>query len=283
MAKKREARQRLLREKRNKLRNRIKTTTYILVLSTLLLILLYYSNPEVPIGGIPGVEKLELPGHSISYENILLKAILYKIVMENTSWAEGARVGVTLLVSNETLSYGTYSWSPETRILYVKESRVATLDASKKHTVYFTDNLTGATIPVAIVDTKYKSSFDSLVNYPPFQLHFVFYPDKCRPKISIETNREARILVKLYKEESDEIEYRSFTCSPPTCEYKADGCYTSIEVGFEPTLWSLVKLRVLGDNYYLLPGRSKILLLVLLPPSILLVRDTAKYKRLVRE
>ncbi len=283
MAKKREKRQKLLREKKTKLRNKIKTYSLLLILSISLITLLYYTNPEIPIDGILGANRLEQLTHTISYENILLRATLYKIIMENSTWARGAQVGVTLLVSNKTLDYGIYNWSQEKNIVFVKKNRTAILEADQRHTIYFIDSLTGATIPVALVDTKYKSSFDSLVEYPPFQLHFVFYPDKCRPRISIENSRETKILVKLYREENRETRYESFTCSPPSCEYIVDGCYTDVEIGFEATLLNLVKLRVLGDNYYLLLGQSNILILL---PSLfffLLVRSIAKYKRLIRE
>jgi hypothetical protein len=272
---------RRVKEEKRRLRKRIRSTFSLLALLTLTILLLYYANPEVTVGSLPGVNKLE-PIHKVSFESILLKAVLYKIVMENLTGAKGARVGVALVIANTTLDYGVYNWTSETNMVFVNESRTVTLDADGSYTVYFADTLTGVTIPVALVDSKYRSSFDSLVDYPPFQLHFVFYLDKCSPRISMESDKEVNLVVKLYREENGETVYDSFVCSPPSCEHVVKGCYTDVRVGVETNLWGLLRVRIVEGTYYLLPGRSAVILLTLLPPALLLARDVAKYKRLKR-
>ncbi|MET1129174.1 MAG: hypothetical protein ABWW70_07650 [Thermoproteota archaeon] len=270
---------RRVKEEKRRLRKRIRSSFSLLALLTLTILLLYYANPEVAVGSLPGVNKIK-PRHRVSFESILLKAVLYKIVMENLTGAEGARVGVALVIANTTLDYGVYNWTSEANMVFVNESRTVTLDADESYTVYFVNTLTGVTIPVALVDSKYRSSFDSLVDYPPFQLHFVFYPDKCGPRISMESDKEVDLVVELYREESGEAIYSSFVCSPPRCEHVVTGCYTDVRVGVETSLWGLLRVRIVEGAYYLLPGRSAVILLTLLPPALLLARDAARYKRL---
>lgn len=261
-----------------RLERRIRVSALVLAFLGLLTLTLYYANPEIPVGSLVGGRD---PGYSVSFEGLRLRVVLYKIVMENVNWAQGARIGVSLVVGNVTLDYGVYDWTPNVRVLFVNESRTALLDATGRYLVYFRDTLTGYTVPVAVVDSGYRSSFDSLVTVTPFQLHFVFYPDKCQPRVRVDS-AGSLVTVRLYSEENGGATVERFTCSQPGCERVVNGCYTDVSVELERSLWGLLRVKSSGGEYYILPGRSPAVLLAPLAPAAVAAWDTARYVRLKR-
>ncbi len=271
-----------LKELRRRLRRRVRLYALLTALALCLAAALAASDAAVPLplaGGVP-VE--------VTFSELLLNVTLYRIIYPPAPEGGppphlgGWDVNVTLEVANYTLGFGVYGWEPNrTGPVAVGEWRLVRLDPGGRYTVYFVDGFTGYRVPVAIVDALYERSFDSIVQLPQFQLHFVFYPYKCGARVTAGAGDALR--VRAYDELRDSWSVVEAPCEGGSCSLELEGCYVDVEVQVVEEVAPGLTLYLSERGAALALGRSPLALApAVAAPALALVRALVRYFEVAR-
>lgn len=268
-----------IKELRRRLRRRIRYYFILLVFVTLVSLTLFSADTRIALPF-----KTESLDFNITYTSLKANITLYKLYYPPTPKGTMTvmptpldEVNVSLIVGDRVLWFGVYEWSPNiTGPVFVNKSIVVELEAGRKYPVFFYDSISGYQVAAAVIDEYYRRSFDSLIELPQFQVHFVFYVYKCDPLLTISYDRAKTIIVKGYDEIRDKWYTFELACNSP-CTHKLNGCFidVTLEALEEPFPGVLVSHSEFGAE--LLVGKSPLLLA--LPVAIMAMPLAIAYSR----
>lgn len=191
-----------------KKKKRIKRRTYLDYVFLLLLVLsigftlIYVVGLEIPL---PFGQK----SITMSFLSMNTTFNIYKVYVPRNTLQNNVNLEIGLVIKEATynnvanaiyLDLGTFSIASDKEITFINTSSHVVLNASKKYFAYLRINRSETNIIVAYIDDKYTKSFNSIVNYYPYQLHFIIRPQKCGVKLSL-GNSFDRVLVKSVNED----------------------------------------------------------------------------------
>jgi hypothetical protein len=242
---------RKLKEVRRRLKRKLKLWLTFTTFLTLIAVAMVVGDARLPVPWSADVSA------NTTYSSLVADIILYKLYYP-PAIAGGDRqllqraVNVSLIIDSSNLWFGTYRWDPNiTGTVIVNKSSRVVLEPGKSYIVYLYEAISGLSAPIAIVDEGYERSFDSIIDLPPFQLHFVFYVNKCDARIIAKPPPATKVmLIRGYDERNDTWTKATIVCREPRCYGVLKGCYTDVEVGFlvEPIPGLTVYLQLEGNR-----------------------------------
>ncbi|MEM1646529.1 MAG: hypothetical protein QXL96_11885 [Ignisphaera sp.] len=252
-------------KKKGKVRHRTKLDYifFLLIIVSITFILVYIANLEIPF---PSRQK----SITMSFLNLNTTFNIYKVHIPRNLLQSDVNLDIGLIIkevgaynSEETpiyLDLGTHRILANQDIIFINKSSNSILNASKKYIAYLVINRTDVGIPVAYIDDKYSKSFDAIVIYHPYELHFVIRPQKCGVKLSL-NNSFDRILVKGFNEDGSS---RTVAIKPSELinNYYLDLCGDRIEVEGYSSPIPLLTIRYIGGESYIIAKESPLILLI---------------------
>jgi hypothetical protein len=225
---------------------------------------MYVLNIEIPI---PLSSQYN---YTIDYRNLNTSITLYKIYTfdsqkETLLQIDGIIRKIVREKTNDSYIYlGTHRISKNKEIIFINYTSSIILD-NGKYIAYLAINKTFTGIPIVYIDANYSKSFDTIVNYYPYQFHFIIRVQKCGIKLTFfEVGVMKKFFVKIINEDTYTKIIRVDSAINKT--YFFDICGDRIEVESYLSPIPLITLKELSTyTNYLVLSESPLIALIFTP------------------
>lgn len=237
---------------------------FLLMLLSISLTLIYAVGLDIPL---PLTQK----NIEIQILNLNTSFNLYKVYVPRGSLQSDVNLEIGLVIDEVGvynsklnpiyLDLGVHRIAVDKEIIFINTSSYVILNASKKYFVYLRVNGVNTNIPVAYIDDKYTKSFDSVVNYYPYQFHFIIRVQKCGVKL-YHNNLFNKYLVKIVNEDGSSgsiaVEITRFSRN----DYFVNICGDYIEVEGYSSPIPLILVKNSKSRFFVVARESPLILLI---------------------
>lgn len=263
-----------------------KPKTVFLIPSTLLIIILliYVLNFEIPLPYINYVDII------IGYQNLNTSITLYKIYTFNIQKDTVLSIGTIIKEVNEDnhrkelyIDLGVHKIRKGVEITFTNYTSYTILDGGRRYLAYLKINNTYTGIPIAYIDAGYSRSFDSIVNYHPYQLHFILRVQKCGMKIDLGNLYGVnKIVLKVVNEDGSTKIINIDGVVNRSCFLNICGDRIEVETYLSP-IWFLT-VKQSQTKTYLVLGESPLIILMCSTPLLyILIKSFVKSRTVIKK
>jgi hypothetical protein len=247
------------------------------------IIVMYVLNIELPI---PLVNNLNIV---TNYRKLNTSLILYKVYSPNLQKDTLIQIDIAIreVVENlknfTYLSLGIHRISKSRDITFINYLSSIILD-NRKYIAYLVINKTFTGIPIAYIDANYTRSFDTIIDYYPYQFHFILRIQKCGIELDLPKERNVRkFLVKIVNEDNSTKMIKVDNVVNKT--YFFDICGDRIDVESYSSPIPLITIKTVSRyEHYLVLGESPLIILICTPiPVFIFIKSFIKYRAMLKK
>jgi hypothetical protein len=244
---------------------------------------MYVLNIELPI---PLVNNLNIV---TNYRKLNTSLILYKVYSPNLQKDTLIQIDIAIreVVENlknfTYLSLGIHRISKSRDITFINYLSSIILD-NRKYIAYLVINKTFTGIPIAYIDANYTRSFDTIIDYYPYQFHFILRIQKCGIELDLSKERNVRkFLVKIVNEDNSTKMIKVDNVVNKT--YFFDICGDRIDVESYSSPIPLITIKTVSRyEHYLVLGESPLIILICTPILVFIfIKSFIKYRAMLKK